>query len=297
MAEFLAHLHHYAVEVLPSLAAGFFISGIINEFVPISFINRYLNRKGVMPIVYTTMAGIILPICCIGSLPVAVGLRKKGVALGPVLAFLVATPATSVTAVIVTWRLMGMGFTLYLCATVIIMGIVLGLIGNRIKVGEMRVDAETCPHCATGAGGHNHEIKTLPARIRSILAYSFVEQPREMGVEIAIGLFIAAAVASITPIQNIVQNHLAGGLGYVFSLVFGMVMYICSTASVPMVDAFVASGMNSGAGLVLLLVGPITSYGTILVLKKEFGSKVLALYLFVIALVSLIAGNLYSILF
>jgi len=297
MTEFLGHLHHYAVEVLPSLAAGFFISGIINEFVPTAIINRYLGKKGIMPIIYTTIAGIILPVCCIGSLPVAVGLRKKGVALGPVLAFLVATPATSVTAVIVTWRLLGLGFTLYLCSTVIVMGLILGLIGNTIKAGKMRVDADICPNCATGVGEHNHEVKTLPARIRSIFVYSFIEQPREMGLEIAVGLLLAAAVASVTPIQNIVRNHLAGGLGYIFSLIFGMVMYICSTASVPMVDAFVTSGMNTGAGLVLLLVGPITSYGTILVLKKEFGAKVLALYLFVIVVVSLTAGYLYTILF
>ena len=64
-----------------------------------------------------------------------------------------------------------------------------------------------------------------------------------------------------------------------------------------MVDAFVASGMNIGSGLVLLLVGPITSYGTILVLKKEFGIKVLSLYLTVIAIVSLASGYLYTILF
>jgi len=104
-------------------------------------------------------------------------------------------------------------------------------------------------------------------------------------------------VASVTPVQHLVQNYLNGGLGYIFSLVFGMIMYICSTASVPMVDAFVTSGMIHGAGLVLLLVGPITSYGTILVVKKEFGAKVLALYITLIASVSLVSGYLYSVLF
>jgi len=292
MAEFLLTFKHYAVEVIPSLAAGFFISGIINEFVPASIINRYLNKKGIMPILYTTLAGIILPICCIGSLPVAVGLRKKGVALGPVLAFLVATPATSVSAVFVTWKLMGIGFTLYLSATVIIMGLVLGLIGNKLEFQAKQIKSEdaACPHCMTGQGGHNHPVDTAVKRIRSIFSYSFIEQPREMGLEILIGLLLAAAVASITPVQHLVQNYLNGGLGYIFSLVFGMIMYICSTASVPMVDAFVTSGMNIGAGLVLLLVGPITSYGTILVIKKEFGIKVLSLYLSLIAAVSLAAG-------
>jgi len=297
VTEFLFKLQHYIIEVSPSLAAGFFISGIINEFVPTSIINRYLNKKGIMPIIYATVAGIILPICCIGSLPVAVGLRKKGVALGPVLAFLVATPATSVSAVLVTWKLMGVGFTLYLCATVIIMGLVLGLIGNKLKVTDGKIEAETCPHCATGAGEHNHHVNSARQRIRSILTYSFIDQPREMGLEIMIGLLIAAAVASITPVSLLIKHYLYGGLGYLFSLLFGMIMYICSTASVPMADAFVKSGMNIGAGMVLLLVGPITSYGTILVIKKEFGARVLAVYLSVIASVSLAAGYLYSILF
>ncbi|MCD6312002.1 MAG: permease [Elusimicrobia bacterium] len=299
MTDFFLKLQHYVIEVGPSLAAGFFISGIINEFVPTSIINRYLNKKGIMPIIYTTVAGIILPICCIGSLPVAVGLRKKGVALGPVLAFLVATPATSVSAVLVTWKLMGIIFTLYLSVTVVIMGLVLGIIGNSLSLDAKKIESEdaACPHCMTGKGGHNHPVKSLTSRIRSIFFYSFVEQPKEMGLEILIGLLLAATVASVTPVQHLVQNYLNGGLGYIFSLVFGMIMYICSTASVPMVDAFVTSGMNIGAGLVLLLVGPITSYGTILVIKKEFGAKVLALYITLIASVSLVSGYLYSVLF
>jgi len=192
VTDFFLKLQHYVIEVGPSLAAGFFISGIINEFVPTSIINRYLNKKGIMPIIYTTVAGIILPICCIGSLPVAVGLRKKGVALGPVLAFLVATPATSVSAVLVTWKLMGIIFTLYLSVTVVIMGLVLGIIGNSLSLDAKKIESEdaACPHCMTGKGGHNHPVKSLTSRIRSIFFYSFVEQPKEMGLEILIGLLL-----------------------------------------------------------------------------------------------------------
>ncbi|MEE8396643.1 MAG: DUF6338 family protein, partial [bacterium] len=42
------------------------------------------------------------------------------------------------------------------------------------------------------------------------------------------------------------------------ALVFGLVMYICSTASVPMVHAFITQGMSAGAGLILLIAGPVT---------------------------------------
>jgi len=71
-------------------------------------------------------------------------------------------------------------------------------------------------------------------------------------------------------------------------------MYICSTASVPLVHAFVSQGMAIGAGMVLLLVGPITSWGTILVMRKEFGGKILAIYLAVVCVMSLALGYCFS---
>jgi len=52
--------------------------------------------------------------------------------------------------------------------------------------------------------------------------------------------------------------------------------------------------MNIGAGMVLLLVGPVTSLGTILVLRKEFGSKILAAYLVVISIMALALGWCFS---
>jgi uncharacterized membrane protein YraQ (UPF0718 family) len=71
-------------------------------------------------------------------------------------------------------------------------------------------------------------------------------------------------------------------------------MYICSTASVPLVDAFILQGMNIGAGMVLLLWGPLTSLGSILVLRKEFGGKILSTYLAVVCLMSLALGYCFS---
>jgi uncharacterized membrane protein YraQ (UPF0718 family) len=81
-----------------------------------------------------------------------------------------------------------------------------------------------------------------------------------------------------------VGAHFGGGLGYLFSLGFGLITHICSTASVPLVYALVLQGMNIGAGMVLLLWSPVTNLGSILVLRKEFGGKILAVYLAVVYL-------------
>ena len=109
-----------------------------------------------------------------------------------------------------------------------------------------------------------------------------------------LGLALVALVAAVAPVGDFIGAHFGGGLGYLFSLGFGLIMYICSTASVPMVHAFVSQGMNIGAGMLLLLVGPITSWGTILVLRKEFGGKILAIYLAVVSIMSLALGYCFS---
>jgi uncharacterized membrane protein YraQ (UPF0718 family) len=330
IAQFFIILKDYLIEVLPFLAIGFFLSGLIHEFVPTGWVERYLGGKGIRPLLYSTLAGTVLPICCIGSLPVAVSLHQKGARLGPVLAFLVATPATSITALLVCYALLGIKFTAFIFFAVIVMGLIMGIIGNLV-----RVKPETRPHpnkqlATDPVCGMNVEIgkatkteyrgKTyyfccshcqqtfetrpeeylgtyatnIPHRLKHVFRYAFVDMVKDIGPELLLGLVLAAVVAAVAPIGKFVGDYFSGGLGYIFSLVFGIMMYICSTASVPLVHAFLSQGMNIGAGMVLLLVGPVTSWGTILVLRKEFGGSTLAVYLTVISAMALVLGWCFS---
>jgi hypothetical protein len=148
-----------------------------------------------------------------------------------------------------------------------------------------------CPHCQTTFekepakyATEGEDIKGIKERTNSVFRYAFVDMVTEIGPELLLGLALAALVAVVAPVGKFVGDYLSGGFGYLFSLGFGLIMYICSTASVPLVHAFISQGMNVGAGMVLLLVGPITSWGTILVLRKEFGIKILLIYLAIISI-------------
>jgi len=290
--DFLIVLKHYFLEILPALAIGFFLSGLIHEFIPTSLVERSLGKKGLRAIFYATIAGTILPICCFGSLPIALTFYKKGSKLGPVLAFLVATPATSVSALLVTYKLLGIEFTIFIFLAVILMGMLMGIIGNRLSFTPRKDTKEVCPHCNDEAP-HSHKRGFLQ-RMQSVLKFAFWDMPKEIGLEMLLGIVLAAIVATFVPVGLWIKNNLVGFFGYAFALVFGLVMYICSTATVPLVDAFIRQGLSLGAGMVLLLAGPITSYGTILVLKKEFGMKILLIYLTFISLASLALGYIFS---
>jgi uncharacterized membrane protein YraQ (UPF0718 family) len=286
---FFNELFGYIVDVAPVLILGFFLSGLVHEFLPEDFVDRYLARKNFFSVLWAAIIGTILPICCIGQLPIAVSFHRKGARLGPVLAFLVATPATSITALLVTYRLLGLTFTVYIFFAAILMGVTIGLIGNLFTAPVTVSKEEICPHCGEAKAKHTHT-HTFSEKIKSVFVYAFWEMPREMGREIAIGLILAALIVSITPIERLISLYLGGAFGYLFALPFGVIMYICSTATVPLVHAFVTSGMNIGAGMLLLLVGPITSFGTLLVVRKEFGDKILWVYLAVICVTALMLG-------
>jgi uncharacterized membrane protein YraQ (UPF0718 family) len=257
-----------------------------------------------------------------------VSLHRKGARLGPVLAFLVATPATSISALLVTYGLLGFKFTVFIFFAVIVMGLIMGLVGNKVegkakvlvpptqqaldpvcgmtvevgKAAKTEYRGETyyfcCSHCQQAFEDSPEEYmggsRNIAHRIKHVFRYAFVDMVKEIGPELLLGLALAALVAAVTPVGEFVGAHFGGGLGYLFSLGFGLIMYICSTASVPLVHAFVSQGMNIGAGMVLLLVGPITSWGTILVMRKEFGGKILAIYLVVICVMSLALGYGFS---
>ncbi|MBF0494478.1 MAG: permease [Candidatus Omnitrophica bacterium] len=305
MMDFVLRFYHvfaaYFVETVPALFLGLIISGLIHEFVSDEWVVEHMGGKGIKPIIYATLVGAVVPVCCWGSLPIAVSFHKKGASLGPVFAFLVATPATSINAVLVAWRILGLGFTLYVFIAVIIIGIIMGIIGDSLGVKTVAKEIDlTVGHDHEKCTGHCEcKPKDLSAKGRtiSILKYAFIDMPKEIGLETLAGIAMASLVATISPIGLWIKSHLARGLGYVFAVAFGLIVYMCATMSIPLVDAFIKQGLNAGAGVTLLILGPIVSYGTILVLRKEFGSKVLAVFVISISVLCVLAGYGYQLAF
>lgn len=281
----------YLKELWLAVIIGFLISGFVNSFIPTNAVNKYLGQKGIKPIFLSSLIGVLLPVCCFGSLPIAITMRKKGARLGPTLAFLVATPATSISALIVSWKLLGSLFTIYIFWAAIVMGLIMGLVGNMIilKRNENNNNGRHRDQCCHEAKEED-EHKTLGARTKEAFVYAFVTLPKEIGLELIIGIALASIIIIFEPFQNAIYRYLSGGLGYLFCLLFGLVTYVCSTASVPMADAFHKAGIGYGPTMVYLLAGPITSYGMIFVLKKKFGMKVLGYYLAVICIFSVLLG-------
>ena len=286
----------YAQELWGPVLLGFFLSGIVFVFIPSRIVQEHLGSGGFKPILLISVIGTILPVCCFGVLPIVVTLKQKGARLGPMLAFLVTTPATSISALAVCWKLLGPLFTAYIFFAVILMGVVIGVIGNLLPYKSKNALASV-EKCCADPKPSAAEPRSWNQKVAGVLTHAFIVLPKEIGGELLLGVALASFLVIFDPLQNFIRQYLTGTLGYAAILISGPLTYTCSTASVPMADALLKSGMHWGQAMTYLIEGPITSYSSILVLHKEFGWKILVGYLLSVALLSLAAGLAFEFIF
>jgi uncharacterized protein len=81
------------VQAVPFLVFGVVLSAVIAVFVPRSFWAKALPKHPALAVPAAGMAGVVLPGCECGSVPIAGSLIRRGVTPAAALAFLLAAPA------------------------------------------------------------------------------------------------------------------------------------------------------------------------------------------------------------
>jgi uncharacterized membrane protein YraQ (UPF0718 family) len=90
------------VQALPFLVLGVVVSAIITVFVPASFFAKALPSRPLFAVPVAGMAGVVLPGCECGSVPIAGGLVRRGVTPAAAFAFLLSAPAINPVVLVAT---------------------------------------------------------------------------------------------------------------------------------------------------------------------------------------------------
>ncbi len=101
---------------------------------------------------------------------------------------------------------------------------------------------------------------------------------------------MAGVISTVVP-DDFFAGNLGEGIGaMLIMMAFGLPLYVCSTASVPIAAVLMTKGVSAGAAFVFLMTGPATNAATMLVIARALGAKVLAVYLVSIAGFALLFG-------
>jgi uncharacterized membrane protein YraQ (UPF0718 family) len=90
------------IQAIPFLVLGVVISAVIAVFVPASFFAKALPKHPAFAVPVAGIAGVALPGCECGSVPVAGGLLRRGVTPAAAFAFLLSAPAINPVVLVAT---------------------------------------------------------------------------------------------------------------------------------------------------------------------------------------------------
>ena len=283
------------------ILAGFAIAGLLQAWMAGGRAIRWLSQRSPRSVFLATMIGVPLPLCSCGVLPSAVTLRKSGASKGATLSFLISTPETSATSILLTYSLLGPLLAIFrpiaACVTALAAGFVENFFDRREAAEQ---DGQESGETADESRRYTDtEVPDTPGNgrgLRAGLRFAFVDLFDDIFFWVVVGIVAAAAIQVFVPVGVFQAVFGDAFTSMLLMLVIGIPLYICAESSTPIAAALIAQGMNPGAALVLLLAGPATNIGSVGVLYRELGRRTVIVYLTTIAIVALLMGGLLNLL-
>lgn len=298
LSAILAASWEILLDAAPYVIFGIVVAGVLKMFLSAEYVARHLGKGRVSSVVKAALFGIPLPLCSCGVLPAAASIRKQGANKGATTAFLIATPESGVDSIAITYALLDPFMTIARPVVAFVTAMTAGVTVNFLdppEAGPLPSAAASCPvdNCCDGIDCPPEEHRVhhpLWEKFAAGLRYAFTELWEDLAGWFMAGILLAGLIAAVVP-DEIVSTHLGGGLkAMLLMLVVGIPLYICATASTPIAAALIMKGVSPGTALVFLLAGPATNVTSISVLVGILGKRAAGIYLFSIAVISVLGG-------
>jgi uncharacterized membrane protein YraQ (UPF0718 family) len=266
------------IQAAPFLVFGVMLSAIIAVYVPRSFWARALPKNPALAVPVASVAGVVLPGCECGSVPIAGSLMRRGVAPAAALGFLLAAPAINPIVLVATAIAFPNNPEMVLARGVasLIVAVLMGWLWLRLG----KTDWIRLPHRPdlddTSKG------RAFWAACRHDIMHA--------GGFLVLGAAAAATINVVVPeqwLQSLADNPVLSVLALA---VLAVLLSICSEA-----DAFVAASLSQfslTSRLVFLVVGPMVDLKLISMQTGVFGRRFASRFAPTTLLMAIAVGSL-----
>lgn len=288
--------------ILPYLAIGVLLEAVIRTFKWHVKIRRTLTRFGLFAIPAATLLGVASPLCACATLPLVISLLLAGLPLAPAISLLVTSPLMSPAAYAMLSGMLGIGWANAILVGAIFMGLFAGYLTlalRRYGLAEDRLLRQSLPagdfhdpqypveelRCECGQQ-LSHRVDRCTHSKALVFLARFWEGSLKIGKFALLGLTIEVVALSFIP--NGWVTALLEGDGYwqVLALTLGALpLHLPQVTAASMLFGFylpdpgVAIPLTKGAGIALLIGGPVTALPVMAVFFSMFRRRVLLLYL------------------
>ncbi|MCD4817590.1 MAG: SO_0444 family Cu/Zn efflux transporter [Candidatus Cloacimonetes bacterium] len=292
--ELLINIAETYYEFAPYLFIGLLFAGVLSIIFKRDFIAKHLGKNDIFSVLKAAILGVPLPLCSCGVIPTALYLRNQKASKGATLSFLISTPQTGVDSIIATYGMMGPVFAIFRPIAAFITGIVGGITANFLLKEDETSEQNVNKSCSVNSEKDSESKISLITRIKNVLKYAFVDFLDDISIKLTIGIIIAGLISYIIP-DNFFLKYGGDGLPGMFIMIMvGIPLYVCATGSIPIAVSLIAKGISPGAAFAFLVAGPATNAATITLIGNAMGKKMVAIYLSVIAIFSILGGLLLN---
>ena len=247
------------VQALPFLVLGVLVAATFAALVSPAFAARLLPRRPLLAVPAAGLAGVALPGCECGSVPIAGRLAARGVNPAAALTFMLSAPAVNPVVLVATAVAFPGQPRVVLARFVasLLTAVVVGLIWSR--TGDQR--ALRLPH------GHAHEHEGRWQAFAATARHDVLHA----GGWLVVGAMAAATLQVTVPRSALDAVAGAEWLAIGALALLAVILAICSEA-----DAFVATGLSQfsmTSRLVFLVVGPAVDVKLVALQAGVFGRR------------------------
>lgn len=246
-----------SIQALPFLVLGVTISGLIAAFVTPEWFARVLPSRPALAVPAAGLAGVVLPGCECGSVPIAGRLVSRGVAPAAAFAFLLSAPAINPVVLVATAvafpgspEVVFARFLSSILAAVVV-GWLWSSLGKEAWITRRPV--------VTDPGATRWQVFRASAR------HDFLHA----GGYLVVGGITAATLNVVIP-ESVLDSLAGNGVVAVLTLsLLAVMMAICSEA-----DAFVAASLSNfsmTSRLAFMTVGPMVDVKLVALQAGTFG--------------------------
>lgn len=273
--------------VLPYFVLGVIFGGILKTYLKPEFVLKYLS-KGTFSVINASIIGAILPGCACTVMPIADGLKEKGVRLGTLSAFIMIAPLLSPHTVILTYGIFGLKFTVARIIFSFTGAIILGIIFNYAEgFGLALSGKEKEPKCKCSS---NPSVIETTGFITSL-----IDIIKDVGPYFLLGMFIASLMMVFIPKEAIPRYIGSSGIfAYIVATFIGIPVYICEGEEIPITLSLLKLGLGQGPSFTFLMGAVGTCIPTMLMAQKIIGRYATILYLIGWFIFAPLSGFLFS---
>lgn len=281
LKEFRHTFLHYLHKMWFPIVLGLFLGGVIDYYIPGEYISKHLAEKKKRTVFYAVGLGFLMSACSHGILAVSMALHKKGASGPAVVAFLLASPWTSLPITLLLFGFFGWKALLIILASLFVavttgFGLQfldgLGWIEQNKNIAKVEEGFSVRKDLAKRIREYPWSQGQIQKDISGILAgaYSLVKMILWW---ILIGIVLASLASAFVPER--IFSHYFGPtvLGLLVTVALATVLEVCSEGTSPLAFEIYRQTGAFGNAFVFLMGGVVTDFTEIGLVWMNLGKK------------------------